>query len=228
MISFTPSPKLSQRDRGFTLIEMAIVLVILGALLAGLITPLSTQRDANNRKQALRQLEEIRDSLLGYAQANGALPCPASAGSNGVAQRVIATGVCSSPNGFVPYVTLGVSGSIQSGQIRDPWFQPIHYRLTSVNAWQYAASTIPLTGAAAPNFQICSANTCTAPTEIIATSVVAVIFSTGPDFNTPTPPQTLNLSGGNNFVSKTPDAQFDDIVVWIAQPELIFSLSKAR
>ena len=61
---------------GFTLVEMAVVLLILGLLVAGAIGPLETQLEARDRAAALTLLERARDALYGYAVTHGRLPCP--------------------------------------------------------------------------------------------------------------------------------------------------------
>ena len=69
--------KRSFHARGFTLAELAIVLVIVGLLLGGLLVPLSAQTDMKSRSDTNKQLSDIRDALIGFATANGRLPCPA-------------------------------------------------------------------------------------------------------------------------------------------------------
>ena len=61
---------------GFTLIELAIVLFIIALILGGLLTPLATKLELEERKRTSEKLEEIRSSLLGFAIVNGHLPCP--------------------------------------------------------------------------------------------------------------------------------------------------------
>jgi prepilin-type N-terminal cleavage/methylation domain len=72
-----PSP-LARHD-GFTLAELAVVLVIVALLIGGLLIPLSTQIDIRNVADTRRALTEIREAMLGYLVVNGRLPCPASA-----------------------------------------------------------------------------------------------------------------------------------------------------
>ena len=64
---------------GFSLVELTIVLVIVALLSGGLMFGLSGQRDQIQNKEARQQLETIREALIGYAMANGRLPCPAPA-----------------------------------------------------------------------------------------------------------------------------------------------------
>ncbi len=236
------NPRHIQSSRGFTLIEMAIVLVILGLLLGGLMMPLSSQRDVSQRHTTERQLQEIRNALIGFAQANNRLPCPATTAGNGV--EVSAAGNCTAPGStsYVPYQVLGIQGSIIGGNLVDVWQQPIRYRLANPapGTWAYAKSPIPTTlltpTVPLPYFQICpAAGACPIAN---ATNVVAVVFSTGkdgPDVPLSTSPdQAQNRVGtNNNFIMRTSTEyqrtgfEFDDIVVWISQPSLIYELSRA-
>ncbi|MDM8561166.1 prepilin-type N-terminal cleavage/methylation domain-containing protein [Candidatus Parabeggiatoa sp. HSG14] len=63
--------------KGFSLIEVAIVLVIIGLLAMGLLTPIAVQMDLKKIKQTDKTLEKIKEALLGFAVINGRLPCSA-------------------------------------------------------------------------------------------------------------------------------------------------------
>jgi prepilin-type N-terminal cleavage/methylation domain-containing protein len=65
---------------GFSLVEMAIVLVIFALLAGGLMMTLTTQQEVQRLSEARRQLADIREALIGYAVANGRLPPPANPG----------------------------------------------------------------------------------------------------------------------------------------------------
>ena len=62
--------------RGFTLIELAVVIAIVALLLGALLVPLATQVQGRNIKETQRSLKEIKEALLGYAVTQGRLPCP--------------------------------------------------------------------------------------------------------------------------------------------------------
>lgn len=62
---------------GFTLVELTMVLIIVALLSTGLLFGVSAQRSVAENADAQRQLENIRETLLGFAIANGRLPCPA-------------------------------------------------------------------------------------------------------------------------------------------------------
>ena len=68
-------------EQGFSLLELAIVLLIVGLLLGGLIMPLGSRMDQQRIDTTRQQLEQIREALTGYALANDALPCPATPAS---------------------------------------------------------------------------------------------------------------------------------------------------
>lgn len=104
---------LSARNGGFTLTEVAVVLIIVGLLLGGVLGPLSAQNDLRATNETKAALAEIREALFGYAAAKGRLPCPANPElanndvSAGVEGSYISTG-CANLAGVLPWVTLGV------------------------------------------------------------------------------------------------------------------------
>jgi len=59
--------------RGFTLIELAIVLVIITILIGGLAVPLSAQIQARRIGETNRTLEEARETILGYIMTHNTL-----------------------------------------------------------------------------------------------------------------------------------------------------------
>ena len=83
-------------DAGFTLAEMAIVLFIVVLLLGGLLVPLSAQIESHNIQATRDTLSEINEALLGFAAAQGRLPCPAQDGATGV-ESPLGGGTCTNP-----------------------------------------------------------------------------------------------------------------------------------
>ena len=158
------------RLAGFTLAEMAIVLVIVGLLLTSVISTVSTQLDARNIAETQSRLNQIKEALVGFAQANGRLPCPADgtiatgAANAGVEQVVSTTTyVCSNANNFgvVPWATLGVSET-------DVWGRRFGYKVSSVFSDAIAQNTWNTTTPATQS------PTCTAPVPTPSTSSFAM------------------------------------------------------
>ena len=97
--------------KGFTLIELAVVLVIVGILLGGFIGTFAERIDTTRYANTEQKLEEIRQVLIAYAFSQGDevyLPCPdADMPPNGLEDRDGA-GVCDATSGTLPWRTLGV------------------------------------------------------------------------------------------------------------------------
>ena len=163
---------------GFTLVEMAIVLMIVGLLLGGLIPTISGQMERQHINETRKQMDEIQQALIGFAIINGRLPCPAKAtlatglasageeattgntcacvagGGNTVADTSAIP--CTGPTvtGVLPWVTLGIKET-------DAWERRYTYRVTRHFADQIAANTFgtgctPSPAPTASSFALCS------------------------------------------------------------------------
>ena len=62
--------------RGFSLIELAVVLVIIGLLLGGGIAAFTAAAEQANRSEQRSRFETVRAALYGFAMSEGRLPCP--------------------------------------------------------------------------------------------------------------------------------------------------------
>lgn len=128
----------SARQHGFSLIEIALVLVIVGLALGGIMSALGPQLEQRKYAAAQEQLKAATEALYGFAVLNGRLPCPAVVtADNGLEQRTsVATGECANNGqGFLPAATLGLPGlaslgSPTSGLLIDPWGYPIRYAVS--------------------------------------------------------------------------------------------------
>lgn len=69
-------PRKPKNSKGFTLIELTIVLVIIGILAYGGISVVSIQLDSAKIKQTKDKLDKIEKALQLYYETNGYLPCP--------------------------------------------------------------------------------------------------------------------------------------------------------
>ncbi len=115
------------RQNGFTLIEIAIVLLIVTILLGYTVALFPRQQELKQYRDVDRKMDEVIAAIIGFAQINGRLPCPAipnSAGNEdggGVAD-------CNNFGGFVPVNTLGISGRLNADSLLiDPWGNPYRY-----------------------------------------------------------------------------------------------------
>ena len=165
------------RAAGFTLAEMAIVLLVVGLLLSSVLTTVSTQLDARNLRDMQTQMDQIKDALIGYAQTNGRLPCPADgtlatgATNAGLEQlKTVSPYDCSNANGFgvLPWATLGVAET-------DVWGNRFGYKVSSV--FSDAVTTTATFGCSptptptVSSFALCSQGTLTVTTRTTANKV---------------------------------------------------------
>lgn len=97
-------------QRGFTLLEMAIVIFIIGMLTAGLIGPAQVQLEARDRRKTLDYMNQVAEALYGFALTHRRLPCPDDDG-DGISSppyAIPADGDCTEETGFLPWAELGV------------------------------------------------------------------------------------------------------------------------
>jgi len=110
-------------SRGFTLVEMAIVLVVMGLVMLTVLPALKTVRSASQLSLTQSNLRSLMLATATYIQANGCLPCPAIPGGTREKFGKVATinnaacGVCSwdtktVEEGIPPFVSLGLPASI--------------------------------------------------------------------------------------------------------------------
>ena len=138
-------PSTKGSTRGFTLTELAIVMVIVGVLLSSLMYTLSAQTDQRNYEDTRRRLEQARDLILSYAIVNGRLPCPARSPSPtgivaGAEVRDTASGRCWDGTTYEDYYggTLAVGPPVITGGLLPAstiGFQQVDTSGYAVDAW---------------------------------------------------------------------------------------------
>ena len=108
---------------GFTLVELAVALFLMALLFGSIVMPLRTQVEMRKVEETERILDAARTGLLGYAAANGYLPCPADESS--VGQEAPGTnhetGHCPTYFGFLPAAALGLNSNEARGYSVDAW-----------------------------------------------------------------------------------------------------------
>lgn len=158
---------------GFSLIELAIVLVVVALLLGGLLVPLTMQIEQQKIRETNKALEEIKEALAGYALSHAAadgkpyLPCPDTDG-DGLEDARGVTGACPSLEGRVPRATLGTART-------DGWGRQFRYRVVSSFSNNQTGFALTTTTA---NLKVCSSSA-SCGTTVIASDLPAVIVSHG-------------------------------------------------
>jgi type II secretory pathway pseudopilin PulG len=228
--------------------EMAIVLMILGTLLSGVLVGVGQSTENSRRLSARNQLRQIEEALYAFAQSRGRLPCPATDTSGGQEDPSTGSGACTVLNGFVPATTLGFVGSVNDdGLLLDPWQNPLRYSVASYDTSSATAYSDPngipdFTGAGElqtlyPYYagttllRVCSDAPCTS---VISDIAPAIVLSMGADWATfGSAAEQANASGavlGVYSVTSTTDFvstdysedNFDDQLVWLS-PYILFS-----
>lgn len=238
---------------GFTLIELAMVLFIIGLVLGGVLVPLSVSVEKEERTTTREQLKNIKSNLIGYTLANGHLPCPdcpdGSVGNCGTIQANDADDIndgvedgldtggnasarpydaCATVEGNLPWATLGVDQF-------DAWDNRYTYRVSDNFADNYhdgeerpVTFTIDSTG---------NINVIDEDGNMIADELPALVISYGKNNDNPGNPDSAseleNQNGDPVFVNKDYTAdegadEFDDMMIWITSSALVYRLVQAE
>jgi len=226
------------RSHGFTLIEMAIVLVIITILIGGLAMHLSAQIQARRIAETRQTLQEAREALLGYAMThhvvagtNHYLPCPDTDNPPDGKENRIGTG-CSGQSGLLPWVDLGIAP-------QDAWGNRLHYGVVTQFADAGSGFSASTTLRPPDPIVICTTHTCNRLSPDVANDVVFVLVSHGPNGwgasningTTLAAPTGLdeveNLNGNLIYTSRSPtqpdaaSGEFDDLTTWVALQYLL-------
>jgi prepilin-type N-terminal cleavage/methylation domain-containing protein len=237
--------------RGFTLIELAVAIAVIALLIGSFLAPLRTRIELRNYDETQRVLNHARETLIGYAAANGRFPCPASTASIGVESFAgggdAINGNCSNFfDGILPAASLGFTPTNNQGYAVDAWGLTQNRIRYAVSNWNSNALTKTGGMAAAGMASIASASLlhvcdsgvgttgsdCGTAGELTSKAPV-VIWSLGP--NAPTggasPHEDKNLDNNRVFVMRPPSnvagAEFDDVVTWIASSSLFYRMVAA-
>lgn len=219
---------LSSSRLGFTLVELAIVMVVISLLLVALMGPLAAQQEQKAIMDTKRQMDEAKEALFGFLVSNGRLPCPSNpALPTTDANAGIAAASCPAGPaelGGLPWRTLGLKEV-------DGWNHRFTYRVAS------AFTTAP-TLASAGNIRLLplagSATQLTSVGEVAAVIVshghhaggawgtdgIKLADSTDAD-------EAENSNADQIFVDHAntatqPTSPYDDIVLWIPR-NLVFN-----
>jgi prepilin-type N-terminal cleavage/methylation domain-containing protein len=222
-------------DSGFTLVEMAMVLLIVTLLLAGLVPTISSQMEQQRTNETRKKMSEIREALIGYALRKGQLPCSADPtkipGQSGWGtERSPCT--AATRYGVVPWVTLGTSET-------DGWGNRFTYHVdyTFADALGTTYTTGCISTPPAPtqaSFALCTTGEVEIYSDasfgtLVANNIPAIIISHGKNGAGAWTPQGIQRPAGSTdeqenteyvstdkyYVSRTPTSSFDDLVEWV-------------
>jgi prepilin-type N-terminal cleavage/methylation domain-containing protein len=234
---------------GFTLVEIAIVLLIVGLLTRTLLEPISSAQRHKQFDLTRSELQQVKDSLHAHLIAHGSLPCPlsytavnqVSDGDGGGDESGVE---CAVEQGSVPAVKLGLSGAIDShGALLDVWNRPYRYALSLSNHTSKGNQRLPdwTTPGEASNvgLRYLSSNLvlCVEPSRgacpnrnVRAKNLAFVVLSLGQDVST-NGAQSENQDGDETFVLKAlsvrSDSPFDDQIVWSSTQDILYWMLRA-
>ena len=222
------------RQGGFSLIEIALVLIIVGLALGGVVAAIGPQLENKRMNETQKILEETKEALMGFAIVNGRLPRPATSTTNGV-ENPTACATELACTGLVPWTTLGVTKL-------DSWAKVIRYSVTP------AYSTTGLVTGAVGTKTVQTRDVVGGLIPL-ASQVPAVIFSSGklsygttdggvgiPDQSTTNTnvDEVTNNTASVIFVQRLLNSattiiggEFDDVVIWLPMTTLVNRLAQA-
>lgn len=217
------------RQHGFSLIEMAVALVIVGLLLGGTLGTVGALQQRQRLSQTSAQLEEIRDALVAFAVVNRRLPCPAdpTLGDTVVGaglERVPTAAGCTGGNaGAIPWATLGIPQT-------DAWGRRFSYRVSAGFARQAPAFTLASVGDNVVRNGAAVSLADAAPAVIVSHGANArgsrgpsgALAAAGADAR-----EIENSDGDLEFVADTPTDTYDDLVTWLPGTVLAYRMLQA-
>lgn len=174
---------LKRAAAGFSLIEIAIVLVVIGILLSGGLLAVSPIVQQGKVTETKARIARVETAIQAYVIANGCLPCPAAGNSNSATNANAGLAEAGGPNpdpcdggcdltqGVVPWRNLGLS----EADIIDAYGNRLSYAATSARC--ATSSGMLRVGSSYPDGDIRVNNAAGAVTLVAA----YVILSHGPD-----------------------------------------------
>lgn len=204
----------SFNQRGFTLIEIAIVMVIIGLLAGGGVSLIGMLTERKARNEAIDYLKQTKQAIVSYANIHGKLPWADTDGDG--------SGNNNAASGTLPYLDLEVRPS-------DPYKRVLKYEMNNNLGADRPTSCSALKTGFSSGPSIVDADG--APSSFY---VAAILISPGPmdagsdgdvfDAITSGPHQGDNTDGTPNYLRHPPADTFDDLVIYIGGNELYGNL----
>lgn len=217
-------------SRGFSLVEMAIVLIIFGLFLSASLVPLSAQRRIKEITDTRASLDDIKEAIYGFVIINGRLPCPTiEADPSNAMKYGVEDCAVAGDEGFLPWKTLGVSEgdawAIHRTVSTDPWTGYWRYRVDTnfVTTVTFNLKILATTSAFVSTLSIedSSLNKLTTTME----RPIAIIYSKGQ--NLVADGKNSDVPADTTYQSNEITTTFDDQLIWITRPTLVSKLAAA-
>jgi len=230
------------KQSGFSIVELAIVLLVLGVLMRSAVQPLAARMATEKINESQMQLKEIKRAITGYLILHGRLPCPGS-------ESIVGGSACTAIEGGLSASILGLSGETDNdGFILDPWGGALRYRLASrrplhlrffsssdsgnSQSTSIATQTTLADASDEQPLLVCrsAATRRCSKQNIKADQLGFVILSHGRDSST-AGAQAANQDDNGLFVqladSAVPEHRFDDQLAWMAKNEIAYWLVRS-
>jgi prepilin-type N-terminal cleavage/methylation domain-containing protein len=152
-------------QRGFTLIELSVVMIIVAFLIGGLIYTLAAQVEQRNFEETRRRIEQARELILAFAITKGRLPCPARSAATASPATVAGDEVLTTTGtvgcigdtitdfyggtnggvtlGLLPARSIGYQQVDSSGFAVDAWGNRLRYAVANLITNCSGSSTLP-------------------------------------------------------------------------------------
>jgi len=201
---------LIRNSRGFSLIEIAIVMVIIGVLAGGGVSLMGMLTKRKARTETIDYLEQAQAALISFADINGRLPWADTSG-DGVENS-------GTTSGNLPYQTLRLSPT-------DPYKRTLRYELNANLGTNLTASCSVLRSGLSGGPNVVDADGTAASFPIAAILVSAGTMDADSDGNvfddiSTGTHQGDNRDGNPNYIRHPSVDNFDDLVVYLGENEL--------
>lgn len=232
------------KHAGVSLVEMAMVLLILSLLTRAAVQPMSSILKQRQHRQASVELDAIRQSLWAHVVRRGVLPCPVGEGGGFSHDASLDEPYCALHAGGVPARALALSGPTDEwGALLDPWNR--RYQLV-VSANRQSEHGLPEApdwttpgepsrigiGSMQADLIVCreAVSGHCPDSQTRASELSFVVFSVGEDASA-TGEQRENLDGDDVFVYRQPSVleatAHDDLLLWGSAAETLYWMLRA-
>lgn len=149
-----------RENGGFTLIELAVVLVIVGIVIGGAMAMTGSYIEGYRHRETVRKMNKVADALAVYAQNYRMLPCPASslpgvepygAPAGSEASGYVMDATCeSTPVGYIGIVPFAVLG-LNEDEVKDAYGNLLTYAVHPAMDYQRTLGFSPSWGGGGPD-----------------------------------------------------------------------------